>query len=58
MLFWPLTMKLLWVVVPLKCADPSCVEIKRMFVIEPYRQRGIAQSILSELETWVASLGF
>ena len=41
-----------------KVRDPSRVEIKRMFVIEPYRQRGIAQSILSELETWAASLGF
>ena len=33
-------------------------EIKRMFVKSERRGRGIAKSILSELETWASELGF
>ena len=33
-------------------------EIKRMFVRPERRGRGIARSILSELETWAGELGF
>jgi GNAT superfamily N-acetyltransferase len=37
----------------------ECVaEIKRMFVRAEWRGRGIAKSILSELETWASELGF
>lgn len=33
-------------------------EIKRMFVVEEYRGQGIAQGVLSALETWASELGF
>ena len=33
-------------------------EIKRMFVQEEYRGQGIAQGVLSALETWASELGF
>ncbi len=33
-------------------------EIKRMFVAEEYRGRGIAQGILAALEAWASELGF
>jgi putative acetyltransferase len=33
-------------------------EIKRMFVMEGYRGQGIAQGVLSALETWASELGF
>lgn len=33
-------------------------EIKRMFVAEGYRGQGIAQGILTALETWASELGF
>jgi GNAT superfamily N-acetyltransferase len=33
-------------------------EIKRMFVPEEYRGQGIAQGVLSALETWAFELGF
>lgn len=36
----------------------SVAEIKRMFVRAERRQRGIAKSILSELETWASELNF
>src|SRR5688500_6402847 len=32
--------------------EPNVAEIKRMFVLEDARGRGIAKKILSELETW------
>lgn len=34
------------------------VEIKRMFVVEDRRGRGIAQQILNELEKWAAELNY
>ncbi len=33
-------------------------EIKRMFVLEEYRGRGIAQGIVAELEAWAMETGF
>jgi GNAT superfamily N-acetyltransferase len=33
-------------------------EIKRMFVVEEYRGKGIAQGVLAALETWASELGF
>jgi len=35
----------------------SSVEIKRMFVDPDYREQGIAQQVLTELEKWAAELG-
>lgn len=37
---------------------PDSVEIKRMFVQPAHRQRGVAQAVLAELETWAAELGY
>ncbi|HLM00230.1 MAG TPA: GNAT family N-acetyltransferase [Pyrinomonadaceae bacterium] len=37
---------------------PGVAEIKRMFVAEEARGRGVAGKILSELETWAKELNF
>jgi putative acetyltransferase len=42
----------------LKEYEPNVAEIKRMFVREGKRGRGIAGQILSELETWAKELNF
>ena len=34
------------------------MEVKRMFVSESHRGKGIAVKILSELETWAAEMGY
>ena len=41
----------------IKKYDSKSMEIKRMFVAEDYRNRGIAQKIIHELETWAKELG-
>ena len=38
--------------------DHSSVEIKRMFVSEDHRGKGIAESILKELERWAKELSY
>ena len=38
--------------------EPKVAEIKRMFVLPEQRGKGIAVSILNELEVWAAFLGF
>jgi GNAT superfamily N-acetyltransferase len=38
--------------------SPGTVEIKRMFVCENHRRKGIASMILDELERWAKELGF
>ena len=38
--------------------DTSRVEIKRMYVIPEHRGKGIAQSVLKELEHWAAELNY
>jgi len=38
--------------------EPDAVEIKRMFVQPAHRQRGIAQAVLTELETWASELSY
>lgn len=42
----------------IKAYDESTMEVKRMFVIEAYRGKGIAGQILEELEKWAKELGF
>lgn len=37
--------------------DEHTVEIKRMFVADVYRGRGIGAAILQELESWARSIG-
>ena len=37
--------------------DNQSVEVKRMFVAEEYRGKGIGAAILSELEKWAKELG-
>lgn len=37
--------------------DDASVEVKRMFVAEEYRGKGIGAAILNELEKWAAELG-
>ncbi len=36
----------------------DAMEIKRMFVVETYRSRGVASLILKELEKWAAELKY
>jgi GNAT superfamily N-acetyltransferase len=38
--------------------DEDTMEIKRMYVNKPYRQKGIAFKILNELEAWAQELGY
>ena len=38
--------------------SPDTMEIKRMFVLETERRKGIASMILGELEKWAKELGF
>lgn len=38
--------------------DTETMEVKRMYTLPGYRGKGIASSILSELEKWAAELGY
>jgi GNAT superfamily N-acetyltransferase len=38
--------------------DENTTEVKRMFVMPEYRGKGIAATILKELEDWAKELGF
>jgi putative acetyltransferase len=38
--------------------DENSVEIKRMFVLPEFRRKGIAQTILNELEQWASECGY
>ncbi|WP_192822679.1 GNAT family N-acetyltransferase [Rufibacter sp. LB8] len=38
--------------------DDSVVEVKRMFVLPEFRNRGVAHKLLIELERWAAELGY
>lgn len=42
----------------LKSFDQNSMEIKRMYVLEAYRGKGIASGLLSELEKWAKELGY
>lgn len=42
----------------IKKFDNSSMEVKRMFVTENSRNKGIAQNILKELEVWTKELGY
>ena len=49
--------------VPVGCGaikeyDSSTMEVKRMFVKDEYRSKGIATKVLIELENWTKELGF
>jgi GNAT superfamily N-acetyltransferase len=37
--------------------DPALAEIKRMYVAEPYRRRGLARAVLAELEATARAAG-
>jgi len=37
---------------------PTVVEIKRMYTLPAHRGKGIASSVLSELEAWATELGY
>ena len=41
----------------IKAYDEKTMEVKRMYVLESFRGLGVASQILSDLETWSASLG-
>jgi putative acetyltransferase len=41
-----------------KAYDDKTVEIKRMYVLPPFRGQGIAGGILKELEQWAAESGY
>lgn len=38
--------------------DNGTTELKRMFVLNEYRGRGVASAVLSELEKWAGETGF
>ncbi|WP_428328148.1 GNAT family N-acetyltransferase [Mucilaginibacter sp.] len=38
--------------------DTHTLEIKRMFVADAYRGRGVAKAIINELETWARELNY
>jgi putative acetyltransferase len=38
--------------------DATSAEVKRMFVAEAARRRGVAQAVLAEVERWVRESGF
>lgn len=42
----------------IKKFDDSTMEIKRMFVLQNFRGKGVARNILSGLEQWANDLGF
>jgi GNAT superfamily N-acetyltransferase len=42
----------------IKFYEPGTMEVKRMFVPNDYRGKGIATKVLSELEKWASELGF
>lgn len=42
----------------IKSFDENSMEVKRMFVPEDERSKGIATIVLKELELWAAELGF
>ena len=41
-----------------KIFNDKTVEIKRMFIVEEERGKGIASAILAELESWAKELGY
>ncbi|PWJ59524.1 acetyltransferase (GNAT) family protein [Dyadobacter jejuensis] len=41
-----------------KIHDSENIEIKRMYVLPQYRGRGLARTLLKELEQWALSLGY
>ena len=42
----------------IKAFGEDAVEVKRMFVAEAGRNKGIASTLLKELESWAAELGY
>ena len=38
--------------------DPDTMEVKRMFVLQQNRGRGVAQKVLSELESWAREMNY
>lgn len=42
----------------IKVQDMVTAEIKRMYVVETYRGRGLATQILTNLESWAKELGY
>lgn len=41
-----------------KKMDEETVEIKRMFVLEDYRGKGVASQLLTELENWAKEINY
>lgn len=42
----------------LKIIDHDIMEVKRMFILNEFRGKGLAGSILAELEDWTLELGY
>jgi GNAT superfamily N-acetyltransferase len=42
----------------IKAIDSERMEVKRMFTLPEYRGKGIASTVLSELENWAKALGY
>ena len=40
----------------IKAFDDTSMEIKRMFTLQPYRGKGVASTVLLELEKWAKEL--
>lgn len=42
----------------IKAFDTECMEVKRMYVLPEMRRKGVADSVLRELELWTKELGY
>ena len=42
----------------IRAYEGDTAEIKRMFVLRPYRRKGIAEKVLHELEAWAGELSY
>jgi len=42
----------------IKSFNDTSVEVKRMYVLPQHRKKGVAKSLITELETWAKELGY
>jgi putative acetyltransferase len=42
----------------IKIFDPTTMEVKRIYVVSAYRNKGLASMVLSELEKWAKEMAY
>jgi GNAT superfamily N-acetyltransferase len=52
-----------WNNVPVACGaikefSPNAMEVKRMFTLKEFRGKGLASTVLAELENWTVEMGY